>query len=431
MKKKFDRSLFVACLCGGILGSIIASLVLLFHEDTWNPVLIVGTFFAIVSFFICFSGWIMELLTRNLSKNSGSIVALGRSLLILGIVPVAFFILGVLLQFLYGLGKVKTSLGKADNYLIIVDNSGSASATDPMNERFSSIVDFAANLKTGEGIMVTVFDHRAEIVFPFTTQYVGIDLDIGNELEKYYANGGTDIQLALEETLRAYGNGNGRNTVALLFSDGESTVDLKRITQAYQNADIPIFTISFAKSGWFGRNLLESLAERTGGDYFEIGSGLSFEQSYKKVQNFTVKRNLLSQRGFGERKSIGYGFLRIFFITVLVSAILPCIALALDSEEVLRKNLIPKIAEGFSVALLMELGFGSFWNGTFLRIVMGVFMSLIFAWYILPDIDEYVEEIKNTNDYGSLFDTSNKNNSYDFGSGSKEEKKYEIGFGKK
>ena len=246
MRKKFDLSLLIACLIGGVIGCIAGNALFSTFEHSWNPLLSVGTFFAIVSFSICLFGFLIEIMTHNLTKYTGSIWSVGRSAGILFITPVAFFILGVLFQFIYGLGNVKKTDIKADNFIVIVDNSGSALSTDPAKERFSSIVDFAETMQDGNGIMIAVFSSTAQVVFPFKEKYAGIDSDIRDTLAPFSANGGTNIEAALEESIRGYGAGNGKKAVALLFSDGEGDIDMNYITKEYQDAGIPIFTISFA-----------------------------------------------------------------------------------------------------------------------------------------------------------------------------------------
>ncbi len=390
MKKKLDLSLLIACLIGGAVGGYAANLLFERVEQSWNPVLSVGTFFAIVSFSICFLGYLSEIATRNLTKYTGSIWSVGRSAGILFLTPIAFFVLGVVFQFIYGLGTVKKTEIKADNFIVIVDNSGSALSTDPAKERFSSIVDFSKSMQDGNGIMITVFESDAQVVFPFTEKYAGIDNDISDVLAPFEANGGTNIEAALEASIQGYGSGNGKKTVALLFSDGEGALDMDYITKEYQKAGIAIFTISFAGSGNSGRRLLEELSDKTGGQYLEIGAGLSFDQSYQKVKNYKVKRNLLGKRVFTERKKVGLTILRIFLLLLLAVAIVPLIAYILDSEDVLRKNLVYKIVEGLLGGMIVEFGFRAYRSGSVLRMIFSLLMAMIIAWCSMPDVDAYL-----------------------------------------
>ncbi|MCR5322050.1 MAG: VWA domain-containing protein [Lachnospiraceae bacterium] len=403
MKKKFDLSLLIACLIGGIAGGIAANIVFGKVENEWNPVLSVGVYFAIVSFSICLFGFIMERITRNLTSYVHTTTSREQSI-ILFLTPVAFFVIGVIFQFIYGLGKVKYTEIKADNFIVIIDNSGSTASTDPDEERFSSVVDFAKGLQDGNGMMVTVFSSDAEVVFPFKQKYAGIDTDIAAALAPFQATGGTNIEMALEDSINGYGGGNGKKAVALLFSDGAGNIDMDYITKTYQDAGIPIFTISFSGSNNSGRRLLEELSDKTGGQYFEIGSALTFNQSYQKVKNYQAQRNLLDKRVFSERKKGLYTFLRILFIMLAVIAILPFISYVLDSEEVLKRNLLPKIGEGLAAGVIVELGFRQYFSGSALRIIMCILMALILAWCDVPDIEEY---LAGGSGYGDSPDGSN------------------------
>ena len=384
MKKRFDLSLFIACLTGGIVGSILAGIFYNHTNEEWNSVLVVGIYFAIVTFCITLLGVVSEMCTNHLNGRNMTRDNFLRTTGLLLVTPIAFFVVGDIFQFIYGLGETEQIAMDAKEFIVMIDNSGSTAGTDPQQERFSSVVQFVENMNLGSSIMITIFSDDAELVFPMTQKYQGMEKDVEVVLSRYSADGGTNMQGALEISLCNY-RASSDKAVAMLFSDGESSIDVNGITQAYQDVEVPIFTISFAGTASGGRRLLKKLADKSDGAYLEIGEGLGFLDSYQKVQNYEVKRILLDSRIYRETGKIGYTILRIILLTILVAALGPVLAILLDSEEILRKNTLLRIGLGLLSGLVMEFGFRAYFSGGFLRWILCVLMSLVFVDYVLPD----------------------------------------------
>ena len=384
MNQKFDFSLFISCLSGGIVGGILSGIFYNRTYEMWHPVLVVGTYFAIVAFCISCCGVVSEMCTSHLSGRRLSVDVFVRTMGLLLLTPVVFLAAGAILQFIYGLVKTEQVTMDATEFIIMIDNSGSTATTDPQEERFSSVVEFVENMNQDQSIMITIFSSKAKLVYPMTQKNQDMAQDVEEILSQYEADGGTNIQGALEVSLENY-KVSDEKAVALLFSDGESKVNMDRIAQAYIDIKVPIFTISFAGTNLAGQRLLVEMAERTGGAYLEIGEGLSFQDSYQKVQNYAAKRILLDRRGNQELGKVWYTLLRIIFLAILVVLLGLVLAVLLDSEEILQKNLLPRIGLGLAAGCIVEFGFKAYLYGAFLRGILCILMSLVFANYIIPN----------------------------------------------
>lgn len=378
--RKFNISLLIACLIGGIIGWAVSEIVYKAFNEAWNPIVMTGVYFAILVFFIALPGILTEWATNHLSGYAwdGAVIRRTFGFLITG--TISLFLIGALLQFLYGLSKTSDVEMKADDYIIIIDNSGSTSATDPYSERFSAVVQFIDGLDTSKKVMISIFSDTNKVVLPLTQAGRDLAKQAEGIFSGYESFGGTDIQNALTGTLQEYPASN-RAAIVILFSDGESDVDLIKLADTYKNAGINIYTIGFSMQAYEGRTLLESIALETGGAYYEINEMTDFSSALTEIASLNVRRSLLSYRDEAEKGSILYIILRVVFILLISMLMEPVFGLIFDSEEILISNIPIRAVISLITGIMLEACLYLSIKDNIPRLVMSILMSLIFTHY--------------------------------------------------
>jgi Ca-activated chloride channel family protein len=228
--------------------------------------------------------------------------------------------------------------------------------------------------------MISIFDDQNQIVLPLTQKQDGLENKVQEILDSYDADNGTDIQKALSESLDAY-TADGKQAIAILFSDGESSVNVKRITDRYLAVNIPVFTVGFSGHSFGGKRLLNSLANKTGGNYYEINNMNSFQSTYNKIVDYKAKRILLDYRTVRERKNILFGTERVLFIVILFTVLGPALGIIFDSEELLKTNTVLRIITGLIAGIMLEAGLSNYVSNTFLCFILCILISLVISKY--------------------------------------------------
>lgn len=391
MKKKFNLSLFLACLAGGLAGCLIAGAIYVRKNQDWNPMILTGMYFAVLSFSICLFGTVSEWITNHLSGEIWKAYEVKSAFLVLlGTVGV-FFVLGALFQFLYGLGGGWTADVGVDDYIIMIDNSGSTGETDPDRERFSAIVDFADSLRPEQKIQVSIFNAENYTVFPLNDALEAAK-SLGGIFDQYESDGNTNIQGALMDSLDEYG-GSERKAMAILLSDGAGIVNINDIADAYINSDILLFTIGFSNIGVQGRDVLSRIAESTGGCFYDIGDISQLSSALSKIVRYESRRMLLDYRSGRDRSKVVYMILRVLFLTLLGTAIGVPLIFMLNSEELILPAMAVRGAASLAAGIVVEAGLYHFLPPGNLRLVMCLFMALTVSFYTVKEQMDFVSGI--------------------------------------
>ncbi len=388
MRKKFNRTLFLACLVGGLIGCAVGGTVYGAKSQAYPPAVMMGIYFAILAFFIYVPGVVSEWVTNHIKGRTwdGGETRMAV-LLALGAVAL-FFILGALFQFLYGLGKPREVAADADDYIIMIDNSGSTMDTDPGQERFSAIVDFVDGLKDGQRVQVSVFEDTNQIVLPLCGAAEARE-QLEGILSQYTTGNNTNIQAALLDSLDQYALSN-RSAMAVLLSDGVSMVNVKEIADAYIGAEIPVFAIGFSNIGRGGRSTMSRIAESTGGCFYDIREISQLSETLSKLTDYKARRVLIDYRPGTDRGRVVYMVLRVLFLFLLGAGMGIPLIFILDSEDLF----MPAIAvRGFAcliVGLLMEWGLYQFLSPGLLRLLMCLGMALVVSYYTEPQTTDWM-----------------------------------------
>lgn len=381
--KLFNRSLFIAGLAGGLIGSLIAGSFYRSHSNIWNPIALTGVYFAVLVFCILLAAGISEWCTYHLKGNMWDGQDKKNTVLLLLAGTIVCLLAGMLFQFLYGLGKQKTLSSQADDYLIMVDNSGSTSSSDRDRQRFDAVINFVSGLEPGKQVMVSVFNDSSSVVLPLT----GAGEEAGDKLSEIFAqyssDGGTDIQNTLLTTLGQYADGS-RSAMAILISDGQSSVNLNEIADNYNKKGIRIFTVGYAQSGSSGRKVMSAISDSTGGAYYEISDITQLQSTFSRIQTYSSVRPLLGYRHGIERASILYTILRILFITLMGILTGVIATVMLDSEELIVPGMYVRLPASLAAGILLEVGLRCYWSDTVLRFILCILFALLVSRYTKP-----------------------------------------------
>ena len=380
--KKFDLSLFVSCLVGGLLGMFISEYLYKNIAISCHPVLTCGFYFLIVMLGMGSFGLTSEFITGNLRESNWTG---GEKLKAAGIflgLTLAFALIAMLFQFLYGLGYSRGHTGTVDDYIILIDNSASTYDTDPDKQRFTAVEELIDGLNDSHQIMIEIFDDQVLDVFPLTM----LNNKTRKTIIKFMNNartlecGNTDIQLALMEAIDQYTD-TGRSSVLLLLSDGDSYVDYDVIKQAFNNKSLPIYSVAFSGVGFQGNNLLNQLANNTDGFYYHIEELGDLADVVKSMIRLTNQRSLLESRRGSDFHNILAMIERILFVSTLGILMLLILTAAVDIRSLLTQGMVLHVPLSILAGFLIEFG-TCYWNAKASRMMACVLFSVIVVYYM-------------------------------------------------
>ena len=377
-EKKFDVSLFLCCLMGGLLGFMASEALYRLVTGGLPLILQAGIYFAVTALLICLSGWLCEMVTGNLQGASWSGREIGLGLLMAVLFTLALGLAVGLFQFIYGLGYQNRTISNIQDYIVLIDNSGSTYETDPNEERYSSVVALAGNLDETHRMMVKIFEDEVTGTFPMTETTPQMQSQLSQFFEQYRrydTMGGTDIEAALTSAAQEYVP-EGRSAAVILLSDGESSVDVDAVAQTYNALGIPIYCVGFSGNGFSGSQLLDLIANSTDGYYCEIDQLSNLSQTVNQMISLSNQRNLLERRRASDMAQILPMILRVVFITLLGVLTGVAIAMTVDSSALLRLPLLLHGLCGLGAGLIMEIGTRTPVPVWILRLLMCLLLSV-------------------------------------------------------
>lgn len=157
---------------------------------------------------------------------------------------------------------------------VVVDQSGSMSG-QPMFDLKEALMEFVRAKKEGVSIAMVGFEDSYQLLNPLTTDEATLLGTINN----LYASGGTNITAGIQGGIAALAQSSG-NRIMLLMTDGQSGIDESVVAEA-ASLGIVIHTIGF---GSVNHDLLEQIAEQTGGQYLRADSSSELMNIYATIQ---------------------------------------------------------------------------------------------------------------------------------------------------
>lgn len=397
--KKPNIVLFVSCIIGAVVGGIVAE-ILYKQMLTDIPVILqVGIYFSIVILGISILAFVSELVvSRSKSVWTGNEIA--RSCLLIFASILVFGLLGMLFQFIYGLGYANKHIKQFDDYLFVIDNSSSTDTSDPSDLRFSEVEGFIEGLDENNRFSVEVFDHTIVGKLPLNdvNDQSKQELLAFDDKMKKAEKGGTELQLVLSDVIDNYVP-DGRTAAVILLSDGESNsaVDFKLLGNTYQTKSVPIFSVAFSNIGSLGIKTLTELAERTDGYYCEIDDLRNLKETVNNMIELTSRRSLLERRRGSDVSNILAMILRILFISLLGIVVEIVLTLILDYEELLRSGMLIHIPFSILAGITAEVVIRILPSGFMTRLLMDILMAVVVASYMkytytLPEGENYSDD---------------------------------------
>lgn len=168
-----------------------------------------------------------------------------------------------------------TSQGEGLNSIcFVVDTSGSMGGGPIQNAR-EALNQFLDEMPGNMEASLVRFDSSAETMVELTTSVVTLK----NAVNGISAGGGTDITAGIAEGTSALSHARGARTM-IMMTDGQSSVDMS-VIQAAVDQGITIFTIGF---GDVIDDLLQSIADMSGGQYIRADSSTELANVYSSLQ---------------------------------------------------------------------------------------------------------------------------------------------------
>ncbi|MFG1736100.1 VWA domain-containing protein [Paenibacillus sp. 843] len=359
MQRKLNPLLLLLSLVGGGLGFAIGEF-LLRQWGTGLPVIVVtGIYFGILAFCIGLACLIAELISPRLSGSSWRQRYTGTSWkLLIPTTLVALFLLGMLFEWVYQLnpGSVKP----VKDIVLVIDNSGSMNETDPNQDRYTAAKNLINRMDEDNRVSVMVFDHATTLLQPFTrVKNQETKDEIIAEIDGLAAtDGGTDISLALEDTMSHIQESQdaGRSAMVIMLSDGFSETDHDRVLADYKQQQIAVNTIGLSLVNPDGAQLLQTIAAETGGQYYDVQNAADLSFIFQKIYNDVGDRSLLTKRTGAMEDSVYYQIGRIAAMLLIGAAMGLALGTMFDNRHLALSFSIGGAVSGVLAGIVLEYG---------------------------------------------------------------------------
>lgn len=357
LEKPCILAAFVMGVCGVILSLFI------YHMQSISPVLRIGAVAALTGGVAVCGATLAAILGGRKPKIEMS------SLLFAFLVAVLLFGAGCLFQFLYGLGGgiVTKSI---DDYLFVIDDSGSMANSDENGMRVYALQTLLDGMDDAQKVGLVRFNENIidEIAMqPLTDGHAQKILGVRNKLQD---SGGTDIDRALRHALamKSAGDAN-RTTMIVLLTDGESgtSIHVDALSRLCNQKNVIISTVELSNA--VNGQVLQRIAQRTGGTYYQIRDLGNLAQIYTQVNVIDESRDLIGIRPGRQHASAFYGFLRIVFWLLL--GLLAGIGAWIIFSARPKALLLPIVCAvgGGVCGVLLEIYNGLWWQSSFWHFV--------------------------------------------------------------
>jgi Ca-activated chloride channel family protein len=207
--------------------------------------------------------------------------------------------LSILFLFIVALASPITYESKSPNHrkgrdlVLVLDTSGSMGESGYDNEKkqlrkFDSILDVLNDFilhRYDDNLGVVVFGDFAFAASPLTYDrksliFVLKYLDVG------IAGNNTAIGDGLIQAIKLFKHSKTKNKVIILLSDGyqnSGSFSPKDAILKAKKANIKIYTIGVGKTKDYDKELLDNIAKKSGGEFFEAKDLNSIKEVYKKI----------------------------------------------------------------------------------------------------------------------------------------------------
>ncbi|MBU5349112.1 vWA domain-containing protein [Paenibacillus lautus] len=359
MQRKINPLLLLFSLVGGGIGFAIGEF-LLRQWGTGLPVIVVtGIYFGILALCIGLACLIAELISPRLNGSSWRQRYTGTSWkLLIPSTLVALFLLGMLFEWVYQLNP--GSAKPVKDIVLIIDNSGSMKDTDPNQDRYTAAKNLINRMDEDNRVSVMVFDHATTLLQPFTrVKNQETKDEIIAEIDGLATtDGGTDISLALEDTMTHIQESHdaARSAMVIMLSDGFSETDHARVLADYKQQQIAVNTIGLSLVNPDGAQLLQTIAAETGGQYYDVQNAADLSFVFQKIYDDVGDRSLLTKRTGVMEDSVYYQIVRIAAMLLIGVAMGLALGIVFDNRHLALSFSIGGAVSGVLAGVVLEYG---------------------------------------------------------------------------
>lgn len=375
----FHWRMLVSALIGALVGTVVG-LVLYgrLYDASGSNILLVGAVCGILVGLILAACVICELISPCLTVDKQvSMKHFGMALA----AALAAFLLMCLCEFIYELNSAYT-VAEFNDYIFVVDDSGSMSGSDPSDLRYSALDNLLESMGQDKRVGLIRFTDQRDSA-PIQMDYLtpGHKEILKENIQRHQSSGGTDIQQALDQALEMYSQDalSGRHPVVVLLSDGGSSVNVSGVANRYLKEGVAISTVALGSGA--SEALLQELAQATGGQYFEVEEADGLVTAFQQVNRAVSYRCLFSPRPGPQRGNVLYMVLRVVFLLLPAMLIGTAIVLLFPHRGI-ERQLGVSAAAGLVSGLLMELGMYWFLPQAPVRAVCWILYGLVAVFYI-------------------------------------------------
>ncbi|OPA74582.1 hypothetical protein BVG16_22715 [Paenibacillus selenitireducens] len=359
MQRKINLLLVLFSIIGGAIGFAVGELILHTLLDSMPTFVVIGLYFGSLAFFIGLFCLIAEMIAPRLNGSSWRQRYVGTSWkLLVPVTLVLLFIVGLALEALYhiNVGGAKP----VKDIVLVIDNSGSMTETDPNQDRYAAAKRLIQKMDSDNQLSVLVFNDQVEVIQPFTpvNNQAAKDEIMAKIDALQQTNGGTNIALSLDEAMKQIqekGTAQ-RGTMVILLSDGFSEIDTNQVLAKYEQNQIAINTIGLSLVNPEGTALLQQIADRTGGQYYDVTKADDLSLVFQKIYDNLGNRTLVTERSDNTKDNAYYMILRIIAILLIGTGIGLSLGLVFDNRHLARSFMIGGSVAGLLAGLLLEFG---------------------------------------------------------------------------
>lgn len=271
---------------------------------------------------------------------------------------VALFLLGMLFEWVYQLNP--GSAKPVKDIVLVIDNSGSMNETDPNQDRYTAAKNLINRMDRDNRVSVIMFDHATTLLQPFTRVNNQETKDeIIAEIDGLATtDGGTDISLALEDTMSHIQESRdaGRSAMVIMLSDGFSETDHDRVLAEYKQQQIAVNTIGLSLVNPDGAQLLQTIAAETGGQYYDVQHAEDLSFVFQKIYDDVGDRSLLTKRTGAMEDSVYHQFGRITAMLLIGAAMGLALGTVFDNRHLALSFSIGGAVSGVLAGMVLEYG---------------------------------------------------------------------------
>ncbi|MGG3309215.1 vWA domain-containing protein [Paenibacillus lautus] len=387
MQRKINPLLLLFSLVGGGIGFTIGEF-LLRQWGTGLPVIVVtGIYFGILALCIGLACLIAELISPRLNGSSWRQRYTGTSWkLLIPSTLVALFLLGMLFEWVYQLNP--GSAKPVKDIVLVIDNSGSMKDTDPNQDRYTAAKNLINRMDEDNRVSVMLFDHATTLLQPFTrVKNQEVKDEIIAEIDSLETNdGGTDISLALEDTMTHIQESHDarRSAMVIMLSDGFSETDHARVLADYKQQQIAVNTIGLSLVYKDGAQLLQTIAAETGGQYYDVQNAADLSFVFQKIYDDVGDRSLLTKRTGAMEDSVYYQIVRVVAMLLIGAATGLALGIVFDNRHLALSFSIGGAVSGVLAGVVLEYGLsGGEVRDAFVRLLACFILAGIIALFTL------------------------------------------------